>query len=217
VWLNPSATCLPNAGPPIAKSAGFPDTEGPRGSHRWVPSMQIVVKTLCPDPVSKPVQGPPPSGEGKWFVFSKNLALERLDNNTPGDGLPLNQQQRLSGSYSGIVTTLRVATATDFLYHSGSYLFQYEAIYRFNAVQGTPLQQGQITAHGVFYGAVVNNQFQPLEPPNALAITGGTAAYSTARGQITQQPTPPNQPTGTEVWLLDLPVTVTDFGCRLVG
>jgi hypothetical protein len=177
-----------------------------------VPSMQILVKTLSPDPVSKPVQGSPPSGEGKWFVFSKNLALERLDNNTPGDGLPLNQQQRLSGSYSGIVTTLRVATATDFLYHSGSYLFQYEAIYRFNAVQGTPLQRGQI-AHGVFYGAVVNNnQFQPLEPPNALAITGGTDAYSTAHGQITQQQTPPNQPTGTEVWLLDLPVTVTDFG-----
>ena len=110
------------------------------------------------------------------------------------------------------MTTLRVATATDFLYHSGSYLFQYEAIYRLNAVQGTPLQRGQITAHGVFYGAVVNNQFQPLEPPNALAITGGTDVYSTARVQITQQQTPPNQPTGTEVWLLDLPVRVTGFG-----
>jgi hypothetical protein len=53
--------------------------------------MQIVVKTLSPDPVNKrPCKDLPPSGEGKWIVFSKNLALERLDNNTPGNGLPLN-------------------------------------------------------------------------------------------------------------------------------
>jgi hypothetical protein len=74
--------------------------------------------------------------------------LERLDNNTPGNGLPQNPQQRLAGSYSGLVTTLRVAAANDPIYQAGSYLFQYEAIFKFNAVANTPLQAGQVTARG---------------------------------------------------------------------
>jgi hypothetical protein len=167
--------------------------------------MQIVVSVLLPDPVNEPVQGPPPSGPGKRFVFSKNLILERLDNSTPGNGLPQNQQQRLAGSYSGLVTVLRVAQANDPLYPQGSYLFYYEVVYLLNAVQNTPLQQGQITAHGLFYGFAAGGQLQPLNPPNRLAITGGTDAYATARGQITQQPNPPNAAPGFEIWLLNIP------------
>ena len=71
--------------------------------------MQIVVSVLLPDPVNEAVQGPPPKGPGKRFVFSKNLVLERLDNNTPGAGLPQSPQQRHAGTYSGLVTVLRVA------------------------------------------------------------------------------------------------------------
>ena len=167
---------------------------------------QILVTTVPPDPFNGSYPGPP--GPGQRFIFTKNLVLEGLDNNTPGNGLPQDPQNRLAGSYSGVVTTLRVAIAGDLLYQSGSYLFQYEAVYRFNTVANTPLQRGQITAHGVFYGLVVSTpsgrQFQPLEPPNRLAITGGIEAYPMARGQITQQPNPPNSPPDFEIWLLDI-------------
>jgi hypothetical protein len=167
--------------------------------------MEILVSNLLPDPVNEPVQGPPPSGPGQRFVFSKNLVLDRIDDSTPENGLPQTPEQRLAGSYSGLVTVLRVATASDPFYQSGSYLFQYEAIYRFDAVANTPLQKGQIAAHGVFYGLVNSSgQFQPLDPPNSLAITGGTEIYSTARGQITQQPNPQNAPADSEIWLLDI-------------
>jgi hypothetical protein len=47
-----------------------------------------------------------------------------------------------------------------------------------------------------------------LHPPTergTFAITGGTSAYTTARGQVTEQQNPPNSPAGTESWLLDIP------------
>jgi hypothetical protein len=163
--------------------------------------MQIVVSVLLPDPVNQVIPGPPGQGPGKRWVFSKNLVLERLDNNTPGNGLPQNPQQRLAGSYSGLVTTLRVAAANDPIYQAGSYLFQYEAIFKFNAVANTPLQAGQITARGVVSLA---GNLNPIET-RTFGITGGTGAYTTARGQISEQPAVPPLPAGTENWLLDIP------------
>src|SRR5215212_7237267 len=71
--------------------------------------MQIVVSVL---PVDQSIPGPPGTG---WWVFSKNVVLERYDASTPGNGLPTNAQQRRVGSYSGLVTTLRVAAAISFI------------------------------------------------------------------------------------------------------
>jgi hypothetical protein len=84
--------------------------------------MQILVTTLIPDPFNGSYPGPP--GPGQRFIFTKNLVLQRYDNNTPGNGLPPNAQNRLAGSYSGVVTTLRNATANDPFYAPGSYLIQ---------------------------------------------------------------------------------------------
>jgi hypothetical protein len=153
---------------------------------------------LPPDPFNGSYPGPP--GPGQRFIFTKNLVLQRYDNNTPGNGLPPNPQNRLAGSYSGIVTTLRNATASDLLYAPGSYLFQYEAIFKFNAVANTPLQMGQVTARGVVYLA---SNLSPLET-RTFAITGGTGAYTTARGQVTEQQPPSSAPASTEDWLLNI-------------
>jgi hypothetical protein len=54
---------------------------------------------------------PGPIAQGKRFVFSDNLVLERYDDSTPGSGLPQNQNQRLAGTQSGFVTIVRVAAA----------------------------------------------------------------------------------------------------------
>jgi hypothetical protein len=162
--------------------------------------MQIVVRNLLPDPVNEGYPGRP--GPGRRFVFSKNLVLERIDASTPGSGLPSDPAQRHAGTYSGLVTVLRAAEPNDVFVQPGSYLFEYDVVYRFAALANTPLQKGQITAHGVFN--LSGGQFQPIEPPNTLAITGGTEAYATARGQITQQQNPPNVPADSEIWLLDI-------------
>jgi hypothetical protein len=49
-----------------------------------------------------PVEGrlPGPPGPRYRFVFSDDLALERVDNKEPGNGLPQSQQNRLAGTYS---------------------------------------------------------------------------------------------------------------------
>lgn len=105
--------------------------------------MQIVVSVLLPDPVNERIPGLPDEGPGQRWIFSKNLVLERHDNITPGNLMPQQPELRLAGSYSGLVTTLRVAQANDPFYQPGSYLFQYEAIFKLDAVADTPLQKGQ--------------------------------------------------------------------------
>jgi altronate dehydratase len=82
-----------------------------------------------------------------------------------------------------------------------SYLFQYGAIFKFNAVANTPLQAGQVTARGVVY---LDSNLNPLVT-RTFAITGGTGAYTTARGKITEQPIAPPVPVSAEKWLLDVP------------
>jgi hypothetical protein len=136
------------------------------------------------------------SSSSARMSYSSGTTTTRQEN-----GLPTNAQQRRAGSYSGLVTTLRVAAANDLFYQAGSYLFQYEAIFKFNTVASTPLQSGQVSARGVVYLA---GNLNPLET-RTFAITGGTGPYTTARGQVTEQPNPPSSPAGTESWLLDIP------------
>jgi hypothetical protein len=138
--------------------------------------MQILVSVV---PVVGGVVNPSPPGPGHRFFFSENLRLEQYD------GVAQNNQ--LAGSHSGYVSTLRIVQAGD-IYPQGSYLFQYEATYRFNTVPTTPLQRGQVTARGVIHGNLDNQgNLTPLDGPIILAITGGTEAYVTARGQITER------------------------------
>jgi hypothetical protein len=147
--------------------------------------MQILVSVVL---VNGGVVNPSPPGPGHRFFFTENLVLQRYDNNTPGNGLPHDPQNRLAGSHSGFVTTVRIARAGDQLYPQGSYLFQYEATFRFNTVPNTPLLRGQVTARGLIHGNYDNlGNLSPLDGPIRLAITGGTEAYVTARGQITER------------------------------
>ena len=139
--------------------------------------MKILVSVI--DTVEEPG---PPFEPGMRFLFSNDLALERYDDSTPGNGLPQAQQQRLAGTHSGFVTVLRVA-ANDRFFPFGSLLIDYDATYKFNTLANTPLQKGQVTARGVF---LVDSDINPLEPPITFAITGGTGPYSTAHGTITE-------------------------------
>jgi hypothetical protein len=84
-----------------------------------------------------------------------------------------------------LITTLRIAKAGDNFYPQDSLLLHYESTYKFNTVPNTPLKKGQVRVGGVLLGCVVNNQFQPIDP-NTLAIVGGTEAYKTASGQVTE-------------------------------
>jgi hypothetical protein len=146
-----------------------------------MPSIQILVLVI--HTFVDEVPGPP--SPGKRYVFSDDLVLERYENSTPGSGLPQNQQQRLAGTQSGIITVVRGAAAGDRFFPSGTYLLQYEGTYKFNTLNNTPLQQSQVTARG---GFLVDNlqDFTRLEQPNRFAITGGTGPYNTAHGQITE-------------------------------
>jgi hypothetical protein len=140
--------------------------------------MQILVRVITPPVVAEFYPGP--GGPGKRIIFSEDFLLERYDGAA--------QNNQLAGSHSGVVTTLRVAEANDRLYPEDSYLLLYEGIYRFNTVPNTPLQSGQVTAKGVLHGNVPSaGNFTPLDGLIRLAITGGTEAYVTARGQITER------------------------------
>jgi hypothetical protein len=141
--------------------------------------MQIRVSVVAPPAVAELVV-PRAGGPGLRFVFSENIVLEQYDGAA--------QNNQLAGSHSGFVTTLRIATANDGLYPQGSHLFQFESLYRFNAVPGTPLQKGQVIAQGVIHGNFDSSGFfTPSDPHIKLAIIGGTDAYATARGQVTER------------------------------
>ena len=128
---------------------------------------------------------PGPIQMGKRFIFTEDLVLEEYDDSTPGNGLPQNESERLAGTHSGVVTLVRVTQAGDRFFPVPSLLFQYESTYKFNTLDDTPLQKGQVTAHGVFLIDNVND-FNPLERPR-FAITGGTGPYATAHGKITER------------------------------
>jgi hypothetical protein len=147
-----------------------------------MPKIEILVNKFD----SFDVEPPPPPVVGKRGFFSNDLVLERYDNGTPGNGpndLPQNAAQRRAGTHSRSVTLLRIAGANDRFYPAGSLVLGYEGTYRFNAVPNTPLQNGQVTARGVL---IVDTNDMPFEPPITFAITGGTEAYDSARGQIVE-------------------------------
>jgi hypothetical protein len=153
--------------------------------------MQILVR-VSKGPVDQELPGP--FGPGKQFVFSKNLVVLRIVDNsnhvyTPGHGLPKKRKNRRVGTYSGLVTTLRVAQANDKFVVPGTELFQYESTYRFGALPNTPLHRGQITERGVVN---LDSNLNTVEP-KTFAITGGTEAYAKARGQVSA----PNETTAT--------------------
>jgi NAD(P)-dependent dehydrogenase (short-subunit alcohol dehydrogenase family) len=64
-----------------------------------------------------------------------------------------------------------------------SFLFQYEATYKFNALDVTPLQEGQVTAHGLFLLENLDD-WKQLETPVRFAITGGPYLKKSAAGRI---------------------------------
>jgi hypothetical protein len=143
-----------------------------------MPTIQILVRVIQ----TFATEVPGPIAPGKRFVFSDDLVLERYDDSTPGSGLPQNQNQRLAGTQSGVLTIVRIAAANDRFFPANSRLVQFEGTYKFNTLDDTPLQKGQVTAQGVLLFGSNNNQ---LEPPVRLAITGGTGPYNTAHGKIT--------------------------------
>ena len=105
---------------------------------------------------------PGPRRPGKRFVFSDDLVLERVDNRIPGNGLTQEPQDRRAGTHSGSVTVLRIAAADDKYLPGGGELFEYEGTYALTS----------------------------CTPGKRYAITGGTGAYATARGQSTQTDSP---------------------------
>jgi hypothetical protein len=121
-------------------------------------------------------------GVGHRFVFTNDLALERYDDSTRGSGLPVNVAQRQAGTHTGVLMVVRVADATDDFFPDGSELWAYDATYKFNTLDDTPLQKGQVTARGV----VLFQGEDRLDLPVRFAITGGTGPYSTAHGTITE-------------------------------
>ena len=128
---------------------------------------------------------PGPIEMGKRFFFTEDLFLEEYDDSTPGNGLPVNPNDRLAGTHSGEVTLVRVTQPGDRFFPEPSLLLQYEATYKFNTLDDTPLQKGQVTARGV---VLVDNvtDWNNLELPIRFAITGGTGPYATAHGKITE-------------------------------
>ena len=149
-----------------------------------MPTIQILVFVI--EDIGHEVPGP--IEPGKRFVFTNNLRLDRYDDSTPGSGLPQDPNDRMAGTHSGVETLVRVVEpgAVDHFFPSPSLLFQYEATYKFNTLDDTPLQKGQVTAQGLF---LVDNveDFNALELPIRFAITGGTGPYATAHGTITER------------------------------
>jgi hypothetical protein len=110
-----------------------------------MPTIQILL-SVTKDVGTDTDDGPGPRHR---FVFTNDLALERYDDSTPGSGLPVDPLQRRAGTHSGVVTLVRVADATDDFFPDGSELWAYDATYKFNTLDDTPLQKGQVTARGV--------------------------------------------------------------------
>jgi hypothetical protein len=136
---------------------------------------------------------PGPIEPGKRFVFTNDLRLDRYDDSTPGNGLPQDPNDRMAGTHSGVETIVRISGPGDPFFPAGSVLFQYEATYKFNTLDDTPLQKGQVTAQGL---VLIDNveDVNALETPIRFAITGGTGPYATAHGTITEGiPDPENR------------------------
>ena len=98
-----------------------------------MPTIQILVRVIQ----TFATEVPGPIAPGKRFVFSDDLVLERYDDSTPGSGLPQNQNQRLAGTQSGVLTIVRIAAANDRFFPANSRLVQFEGTYKFNTLDDT--------------------------------------------------------------------------------
>jgi hypothetical protein len=150
-----------------------------------MPKIEILVGVRQPVGVNP---GPPPANPtvGDQEVFDDDLVLKRYDNRTPGNGpndLPPNAAQRQAGTHSGTLTLLRIAQAGDRHFPQGALLIQYQGTYRFRTLPNTPLNEGQVTTRGL---VVLDSNFNVLDTTVRFAITGGTDAYVTAGGQVTE-------------------------------
>ena len=120
-----------------------------------------------------------PKDIGDRLFFADRLTVTTIDDKKVGgdNGLP-------AGTHSGFLTALRFLEVADPYLPGAELLWQQQATYKLNAVDGNlppGLKEGQITAQGL----VLVRSHEPLEPVT-LAITGGTGAYANARGQITE-------------------------------
>jgi hypothetical protein len=93
---------------------------------------------------------PGPIDPGKRFVFSDDLVLERYDDSTPGSGLSQNQNQRLAGTQSGVLTIVRIAAANDRFFPANSRLVQFEGTYKFNTLDDTLCRRVKSPHKGCF-------------------------------------------------------------------
>jgi hypothetical protein len=138
--------------------------------------MQIVVNVLQPPVGVRDYPGP--HGLGFRFIVTEDLELVSIDGNPQPAHTP-------GGTHSAVITTLRGATANDTYFPNNTDLFQYEAVYLFDAPQGNlpaALPRGQITVRGAFWE--VPGQAGPAT--RRFAITGGTGPFALARGQVTE-------------------------------
>ena len=148
----------------LPRSRGYRDVAGRLDTERCLPSKFSYASS-------------------KRFVRKCLVLLPPASGLSSASGLPQNQNQRLAGTQSGVLTIVRIAAANDRFFPTDSRLAQFEGTYKFNTLDDTPLQKGQVTAQGVVLFDSNNNQ---LEPPVRFAITGGTGPYNTAHGKITE-------------------------------
>ena len=144
----------------------------------------IVVSVIPKIPPPPQFKFPPHPGPGLQIFFSEDIVLKQYDAQTAGNGLPQAEAARYAGIHSGFLTLLRVTTQGDRFYGPDIFLYQYLATYRFRNLPNTPLTKGQITGHGQFLFDTTTHTL--VEPQIKYAITGGTDAYATARGEIVE-------------------------------
>lgn len=155
-------------------------------------AMRIVLGVISPSidcgNVGTPGSNPP--GPGHRFYWTEDLRLEEyVDGQTH---LVATENQKYAGTHSGFTTLLREAGPGDRFYEAGSFLFHVESLYWFQPAPGTPLHAGQITVEGLSHDRYDQSLAEMIPiAPHALAITGGTGPYATARGQVTEGSIPP--------------------------
>jgi hypothetical protein len=143
-----------------------------------MPTIQILVRVT--ETISTELPGP--IAQGKQFIFSDNLVLERYDDSTPGSGLPDDINERRAGTRISDHRPSRCG-GRSFSLSRRTAGWSNEATYMFNTLDDTPLQKGQITAQGQF---VLDQGGNRLEEPSRFSITGGTGPYNSAHGKITE-------------------------------
>jgi hypothetical protein len=149
--------------------------------------MRIVLGVISPvvDCGNVGTPGSNPPGPGHRFYWTEDLRLEEYVDGQTHLGATGNPEY--VGTHSGFSALIREAGPDDRFYEAGSFLVHVESLYWFQPPPGTPLPAGQITAEGLFHHRYDQGLAEMIPiAPHALAITGGTGPYATARGQVTE-------------------------------